>query len=72
MARDGCDVVGMTGMPEAGLARELGLPYAAVCLSVNRAAGRGEGPISESEIVQVAEDGMQRVARLIARFVELS
>ena len=72
MARDGCDVVGMTGMPEAGLARELGLPYAAVCLSVNRAAGRGDGPISEAEIVQVAEKGMQRVARLIARFVELS
>jgi 5'-methylthioinosine phosphorylase len=71
MARDGCDVVGMTGMPEAGLARELGLRYAAVCLSVNRAAGRGEGPISEVEIVQVAEQGMHRVERLIARFVEL-
>ena len=47
MARDGCDIVGMTGMPEAGLARELGLPYAAVCLVVNRAAGRGEGPIAK-------------------------
>jgi 5'-methylthioinosine phosphorylase len=72
MARDGCDVVGMTGMPEAGLARELGLPYAAVCLSVNRAAGRGDGPISEAEIVQVAERGMRRIEQLIARFVELS
>lgn len=71
MARDGCDVVGMTGMPEAGLARELALPYAAVCLSVNRAAGRGDGPISEAEIVQVAEKGMGRVERLIARFIEL-
>jgi 5'-methylthioinosine phosphorylase len=72
MARDGCDVVGMTGMPEAGLARELALPYATVCLSVNRAAGRGDGPISEAEIVQVAETGMHRVERLIARFIELS
>ena len=72
MARDGCDVVGMTGMPEAGLARELALPYATVCLSVNRAAGRGEGPISEAEIVQVAETGMHRVERLIARFIALS
>ncbi len=71
MARDGCDVVGMTGMPEAGLARELALPYAAVCLSVNRAAGRGDGPISETEIVRVAEKGMSRVERLIARFIEL-
>jgi 5'-methylthioinosine phosphorylase len=71
MARDGCDVVGMTGMPEAGLARELRLPYASVCLSVNRAAGRGDGPISEAAISQIAEGGMRRVERLIARFVEL-
>src|SRR4029077_20456538 len=61
MARDGCDVVGKTGMPEAGLARELALPYAAVCLSVNRAAGRGDGPISEAEIRQVAEKAIHRV-----------
>jgi len=71
MARDGCDVVGMTGMPEAGLARELRLPYAAVCLSVNRAAGRGEGPISEAAIFEVARQGMGRVERLIERFVAL-
>jgi 5'-methylthioinosine phosphorylase len=71
MARDGCDVVGMTGMPEAGLARELALPYAAVCLSVNRAAGRGDGPINEAEIEKVANSGMHRVEQLITRFVEL-
>ncbi len=71
MARDGCDVVGMTGMPEAGLARELALPYASVCLSVNRAAGRGDGPIGEAAIISVAQQGMRRVERLIARFVEL-
>jgi len=71
MARDGCDVVGMTGMPEAGLARELRLPYAAICLSVNRAAGRGDGPISEAAIVEVARQGMGRVERLIERFVAL-
>jgi 5'-methylthioinosine phosphorylase len=40
--RDGADVVGMTGMPEAALARELGLSYAAIGLVVNHAAGRGE------------------------------
>ena len=72
MARDGCDVVGMTGMPEAGLARELGLPYAAVCLSVNRAAGRGDGPLVEADIIRVAQQGMSRVERLIARFIEIS
>ena len=72
MARDGCDVVGMTGMPEAALARELRLPYAAICLSVNRAAGRGEGPISEAAIVEVARAGMSRVERLIERFIALA
>ena len=41
MERDGCTVVGMTAMPEAALARELGLPYAGVCLVVNPAAGPG-------------------------------
>lgn len=46
MARDGCDVVGMTGMPEASLARELGLAYASVCMVVNPAAGLGDQPIS--------------------------
>ena len=65
MARDGCDVVGMTGMPEAGLARELGLRYASVCLVVNRAAGRGDGPISEADIVRVATTGMGRIEQLI-------
>src|SRR5690606_35247179 len=39
MARDGCDLVGMTGMPEATLARELGLEYASLCLVANWAAG---------------------------------
>jgi 5'-methylthioinosine phosphorylase len=71
MARDGCDVVGMTGMPEAALARELRLPYAAVCLSVNRAAGRGEGSISEAAIADVARHGMGRVERVVERFIEL-
>lgn len=46
MARDGCDVVGMTGMPEAALARELDLPYASICMVVNPAAGLGDLPLT--------------------------
>jgi len=46
MAADGCDLVGMTGMPEAALARELGLAYASLCLVVNLAAGLSEELIS--------------------------
>jgi 5'-methylthioinosine phosphorylase len=39
LRQDGCDLVGMTGMPEAGLARELGLRYASLCVVANWAAG---------------------------------
>src|SRR5690606_29892772 len=42
MRRDGCDLVGMTGMPEAALARELGLKYACLALVANWAAGCGD------------------------------
>ncbi len=44
MRRDGCDLVGMTGMPEAGLARELGLEYACLAIVANWAAGAGPDP----------------------------
>lgn len=43
MRRDGCDLVGMTGMPEAGLARELGMDYACLAIVANWAAGCGDG-----------------------------
>jgi len=42
IARDGGDLVGMTGMPEAALAREAGLEYATLGVVVNHAAGRGD------------------------------
>lgn len=45
--RDGADYVGMTGMPEAGLAAEAGIDYACLALVVNRAAGRGDVPIHD-------------------------
>ena len=50
MQRDGCDLVGMTGMPEAALARELDLCYATLAYVVNWAAGKAEGPIAMDEI----------------------
>jgi purine nucleoside phosphorylase len=65
MERDGCTLVGMTGMPEAALAAELELPYASLCLVVNPAAGRGEGAIDLAAITAVSEDGMVRIARLL-------
>jgi len=67
MDRDGATLVGMTGMPEAVLARELGLPYAAICVVVNRAAGRGESSetISMEGIHAVLETAMDEVRRLL-------
>lgn len=56
MRRDGCDLVGMTGMPEAALARELGLEYACVALVANWAAGcgpAGEAPAAEISIEEI-------------------
>ncbi len=49
--RDGADIVGMTAMPEAGLARELGLDYGAIALVVNAAAGRGSDDLSMEMIM---------------------
>lgn len=50
MERDGCDLVGMTAMPEAALARELGMSYASLAFVVNWAAGKAEGGITMTEI----------------------
>ncbi len=47
LERDGADFIGMTAMPEAALARELGIDYACLSLIVNYAAGRGEKPIHD-------------------------
>ncbi|MAA74235.1 MAG: 5'-methylthioadenosine phosphorylase [Salinisphaeraceae bacterium] len=66
MERDGCDIVGMTGMPEASLAREAGLEYACCAVVVNQAAGRGEAAI-HAEIEHTLADGMRRVAKLLER-----
>jgi 5'-methylthioinosine phosphorylase len=67
LERDGADVVGMTGMPEAALARELGLEYAAIAVIINPAAGRGESKhaISLERMQAVLENAMQRVRRII-------
>ncbi len=63
--RDGCTVVGMTGMPEAGLARELALPYASCAVVVNPAAGRGEDEITLEMIKGHLANGMTKVYRLL-------
>lgn len=67
LERDGADVVGMTGMPETVLAREIGLEYAALCIIVNHAAGRGAsgGGIPMEEIAPVMERAADKVRRIL-------
>lgn len=65
MARDGCDVVGMTGMPEASLARELDVPYAAICMVVNPAAGLGDQPLTTSAMYAILERESAVVGQLL-------
>lgn len=70
MERDGCDMVGMTGMPEAALARELGLCYAVCAVSANDAAGRSPGPIEMADIEASLKTGMARVRAILEAVIE--
>lgn len=63
--RDGCDLVGMTSMPEAALAREAGLDYACLCINANRAAGLEEEPVSMQAIEATLAEAMVRVHKLL-------
>jgi 5'-methylthioinosine phosphorylase len=65
MRRDGCSIVGMTGMPETVLARELEIEYACLAVVVNWAAGIGDAEISMEEIMANLEQGVERVRPLL-------
>ncbi|BCB27574.1 S-methyl-5'-thioinosine phosphorylase [Sulfurimicrobium lacus] len=73
LERDGATMVGMTGMPEASLAREIGLCYAALTVSANYAAGRGSSKdvIPYEEVEAVLKVAMQRVYGVIEHLVAL-
>ncbi|HUO45128.1 MAG TPA: S-methyl-5'-thioinosine phosphorylase [Burkholderiales bacterium] len=70
--RDGVDMVGMTGMPEAVLAREIGLCYAALAVVANHAAGRGSSSdgIAMSGITTVLEPAMKRVRVILEQLTQ--
>jgi 5'-methylthioadenosine phosphorylase len=69
LERDGCDVVGMTGMPEASLAREIDVPYAAINVIANYAAGKGDSAhgIHFDAINAVLEETMGKVRLILER-----
>ena len=73
LERDGASMVGMTGMPEAALAKEIGLCYATIAVVSNYAAGRGSSKdaIHYGEVEQVLKQSMQRVRNILERLVAL-
>ncbi len=72
LERDGADIVGMTGMPEASLAREISLEYAAIAVVANYAAGKGDSThaIPLDKIGAVLEEAMRRVRKIIGALCE--
>ena len=73
LEHDGADIVGMTGMPEAALARELELCYATLAVVVNLAAGRGADAarIGLEHIPAILEEAMGKVRAVIEALVEI-
>jgi 5'-methylthioinosine phosphorylase len=71
LERDGCDMVGMTGMPEASLAKELGLCYATCAICANFAAGRGGDQLNLEQMHRTLEVGMAKFRRLLQEFMKL-
>ena len=69
--KDGGDIVGMTGAPEAVLAREIGLCYAPLSLVVNPAAGKSAEPITMEGIDAVMHEGMERIRGILTSTVPL-
>ena len=70
LRKDGCDLVGMTAMPEAALARELSIPFGGICLVVNAAAGRGDGPIQNRKIRLAIDRDSPNLLDIVGRTIE--
>ncbi len=69
LERDGCDIVGMTAMPEAALARELGIDYASLCVVVNAAAGKSSEPLTVAAMHDAMTAALADVEKIIAAFL---
>lgn len=72
LERDGCHLVGMTGMPEAALARELGVCYACCAVVANWAAGKAEGVITMEDIDENLKGGMEQLGELLASLMSFA
>jgi 5'-methylthioinosine phosphorylase len=69
LEEDGSDLAGMTSMPEAALAREMGLDYASIAVVSNWAAGKDRQPITMEAIDRTLAETMQSVRLMILKFM---
>jgi len=69
LEKDGCDIVGMTGMPEACLAREQGLEYACLAVVANLAAGKSEEELTMEMIEENLKEGMENTQKIVAEVI---
>ncbi len=70
LERDGCHIIGMTGMPEAALAAEQNIDYACLALVVNWAAGKTENIITMEEIEQAIDEGMGYIRQILIETIK--
>lgn len=69
LERDGCNIVGMTGMPEAALARELDICYACIAVVANQAAGRSDEIITMDMITNNLDNGIKTVRKVLSQVI---
>ncbi len=69
LERDGCNIVGMTGMPEAALAREVELCYASISVVANAAAGRSKEPLTMEMIEENLKTGIEKARSLLEQTI---
>lgn len=69
---DGCDIVGMTAMPEAVLVRELDMRYASICVNANWAAGLSDELITMIAIEKNLQQGMEHVRQILGQMLMTS
>ena len=69
LENDGCNIVGMTGLPEASLAREIDIDYASCCLVVNWAAGKSVEPINTKIMKENLARGIKDIMLLLSDFI---
>jgi 5'-methylthioadenosine phosphorylase len=64
----GADMVGMTGMPEAVLARELEICFAAISVITNRAAGISGEMLTATEVAESMKASAEKIKGLLRAF----